>query len=99
MILRTYRPCDCKELADLFYHTVHIVNAADYTEEQLNAWATGTIDFEEWNRSLLEHYSIIALDGKRITGFGYIDKTGYLDSKKEATASSANSRESFSRIL
>ncbi len=55
MILRTYRPCDCKELADLFYHTVHIVNAADYTEEQLNAWATGTIDFEEWNRSLLEH--------------------------------------------
>lgn len=26
MILRTYRPCDCEELADLFYHTVHTVH-------------------------------------------------------------------------
>lgn len=36
MIIRKYQPSDCKELADLFYNTVHTVNAKDYTKEQLN---------------------------------------------------------------
>lgn len=41
MELREYRQSDCKELVKLFYNTVRIVNAKDYTEEQLNVWATG----------------------------------------------------------
>jgi len=79
MIIREYKPSDCKELADLFYNTVHTVNARDYTKEQLDVWATGTIDLENWNQSFQEHYSIVALDNKLIIGFGDIDKTGYLD--------------------
>lgn len=79
LFVREYRPTDCRKLADLFYHTVHTVNAADYTKEQLKVWATGSVDLEEWNRSLQEHYSVIALEKKRIVGFGDIDKTGYLD--------------------
>ena len=31
MEIREYRPEDCRELAALFYDTVHEVNAADYT--------------------------------------------------------------------
>ena len=42
MILTGYRPADCRELAELFYDTVHTINAGDYTEEQLTAWADGT---------------------------------------------------------
>ena len=38
MFIRAYQPDDCRELAELFYHTVHTVNAGDYTEEQLDAW-------------------------------------------------------------
>ena len=41
MILRRYRTADCEEMAELFCDTVHSVNAEDYTEEQLNAWAPG----------------------------------------------------------
>ena len=37
MIVRKYDPSDCKILAELFYDTVHSVNAKDYTQEQLNA--------------------------------------------------------------
>ena len=44
MIIREYRPADCKEIEKLFYDTVHTVNARDYTEAQLAAWATGTVD-------------------------------------------------------
>lgn len=77
--IRQYRQSDCKELIELFYNTVHTVNAKDYTKEQLNAWGTGQVDLERWNLSLQEHYSIVAVDNNVIVGFGDIDKTGYLD--------------------
>ncbi len=79
MELRSYQQADCKELTELFYNTVHTVNAKDYTEEQLNVWATGQVDLEKWNLSLQEHYSIVAVKNDVIVGFGDIDKTGYLD--------------------
>lgn len=79
MLIREYQTTDCKELAELFYNTVHTVNARDYTKEQLDVWATGKVDLEKWNRSFLEHYSVVAVDNEIIIGFGDIDKTGYLD--------------------
>lgn len=79
MNIREYQLTDCKALTELFYHTVHTVNAKDYTKEQLDVWATGQVNLKEWNRSLQEHFSIVATDDDVITGFGDIDKTGYLD--------------------
>lgn len=79
MVIREYQASDCKELTELFYNTVHTVNAKDYTKEQLDVWATGHVDLEEWNRSFQEHYSIVAVEDGIITGFGDIDKTGYLN--------------------
>lgn len=79
MEIRMYRQSDCKILTELFYNTVHTVNARDYTEEQLNVWATGEVDLEKWNQSLQEHFSVVAVDNGTIVGFGDIDKTGYLD--------------------
>ena len=79
MLIREYQTSDCKEIAELFYNTVHTVNAKDYTTEQLDVWATGEVDLEKWNQSLQEHYSIVAVEDEVIVGFGDIDKTGYLD--------------------
>ncbi len=79
MYLRTYRSSDCPQLLKLFYDTVHTVNAADYTEAQLNAWADGKADAALWDRTLSEHYTIIAEVNGIIAGFGDIDLTGYLD--------------------
>ena len=77
--VRRYQPSDCQELTEMFYNTVHTVNARDYSKEQLNAWATGQIDMDKWNKSLQEHYSLVAILNDRIVGFGDIDETGYLD--------------------
>lgn len=79
MIIREYQVTDCKELRDLFYNTVHTVNAVDYTEEQLNVWAPKQVDLEKWNQSFLVHYCIVAVWDNIIVGFGDINKTGYLD--------------------
>ena len=79
MLFREYQTSDCKEITELFYNTVHTVNAKDYTKEQLDVWATEQVDLEKWNQSLQEHYSIVAIEDGVIVGFGDIDKTGYLD--------------------
>lgn len=78
-IIRGYVPADCKDLAKLFYETVHTINAKDYTKEQLNVWASGNVDLEEWNKSFSEHHTVVAVKNHRILGFGDMDKTGYLD--------------------
>ncbi len=79
MNIRKYQPSDCEEVTKLFYNTVHIINSKDYTKEQLNVWAPEKVDLEKWNKSLMEHYSIVAIENKTIVGFGDIAKTGYLD--------------------
>ena len=79
MIIREYRPDDCPLLAQLFYDTVHTVNAKDYTKEQLDAWATGNVDLDEWNRSFLAHTTLVAVRDGVIAGFADMDRSGYLD--------------------
>lgn len=79
MILRNYSAADCPEMAELFYNTVHTVNAKDYSWEQLDAWATGQVDIEAWNRSFLAHHTVVAQQDGKIVGFGDMDETGYLD--------------------
>lgn len=80
MKIRRYEPDDLSQITALFYDTVHAVNAADYSPEQLDAWADGAPDRDRWNRSLLAHHSLVAVEGEGlIVGFGDIDGTGYLD--------------------
>ena len=77
--IRIYQSSDGKELAELFYNTIHAVNAEDYTEEQLNVWAAGSADLKRWNESLSANITYVAVKDDVIAGFGDIDHTGYLD--------------------
>ena len=86
MEIRSYRQEDIKVIAELFYNTVHSVNAADYTDEQLDAWAGGSINLEAWDRSFREHMTLVAVmasdeeEGNgQIVGFADMDSAGYLD--------------------
>ena len=79
MQLREYIPSDCAQMAELFYQTVHSVNARDYTQEQLDAWATGEEDLQAWDVSFLAHRTIVATENGEIVGFGDMDRSGYLD--------------------
>lgn len=79
MTLREYTSADYPELAALFYETVHAVNAADYTPDQLDAWAPGTVDENAWDASFRAHRTLIAEDQGQIVGFADMDSSGYLD--------------------
>lgn len=77
--LRNYRSSDCGSLAELFYQTVHTVNARDYTRAQLDVWATGTVDLAQWDQSFLAHHTLVAEDDGILVGFADMDESGYLD--------------------
>ena len=79
IIIRKYKPSDCRRLMELFYDTVHSVNAGDYTVEQLDAWAPKNMDGEQWKLSFREHITAVAEINGRIAGFGDIDEAGCLD--------------------
>lgn len=79
MILRPYRPADCPVLAQLFFDTVHTVNARDYSPEALEAWADGQVDLPAWNERFLAHTSLVAEEAGEIVGFADMDEHGYLD--------------------
>ena len=79
MIIRPYKHEDCNTLSKLFYETVHSVNAKDYTQEQLCAWANNADSLKSRSNDLLAQNTLIAETNGVIVGFGSIDKTGYLD--------------------
>lgn len=79
MKIRKYKSDDILEIAELFYNTVHTINARDYTKEQLDNWATGKVDLEKWDRSFLSHFTCVAVENNFIAGFGDIDEKGYID--------------------
>lgn len=79
MILREYNKDDVYEMAELFYNTVHCINAADYTQQQIDAWADKNTDISKWHKIYSESYTIIAEEDNIITGFGNIYNNGYLD--------------------
>lgn len=108
MIIREYVPADYEFLARLFFETIHSVNAADYSDEQLWAWAPGSRDLFTWHKSFMGHKTLVAVEDGAITGFGDIDSTGYLDRlfvRKDrqglgiASALCSRLEEGFARVL
>ena len=78
MVIRKYNSADCPATAKLFYNTVHTVNVADYSKEQLDAWAPKNPDLDKWDRSLTQHYCLVAVENGILIGFGDIDETGHI---------------------
>ena len=77
--IERYKPQDLLEITQLFYDTVHTVNARDYSGEQLDAWADGSVDLDAWNRSFLAHTTYVVRQDQMLVGFGDVDATGYVD--------------------
>lgn len=79
MQIRKYRPEDGAELASLFYATVHSVNKADYSPEQLEVWAPRNIEWQEWCRPFDNSFTLVAEQEGEILGFGNLLPGGMLD--------------------
>ena len=79
MSIRRYESKDCNDIINLFYNTVHTINAKDYTKDELDAWAPKDLDLSLWDKSFLKNYTIVFILDNTIVGFGDINEDGYLD--------------------
>ncbi|MEH2318598.1 MAG: GNAT family N-acetyltransferase [Nostoc sp.] len=62
----------------LFYDTIHEINICDYTQEQVNAWAPETMDYEVWHKRLQAKLPYIAENNGEIVGFGELEPDGHI---------------------
>lgn len=78
MFLRAYRHDDKRLLQQLFYDTVHTVNARDYAPEQLDVWAPAEPDREAWRRLDRQACFVVEFQKKPV-GFASLDDSGEID--------------------
>ncbi|MDT3495848.1 GNAT family N-acetyltransferase [Bacillus toyonensis] len=79
IIIRTFQKEDLDQVLQLFYETVHTVNARDYNELQLQAWAPKRLDKERWLQSLEKNICYVADYRDVIVGFGDYNDEHYID--------------------
>lgn len=79
MIIRTFHKEDLEQVLQLFYETVHTINAKDYNVLQLQAWAPDQLDRESWLKSLEKNISYVADYNGMIVGFGDYNEDHYVD--------------------
>ena len=78
--IRAFAEQDAEAVAALFYHTVHSVNAADYSEEQLNAWAPAEVMQEDWRHRFDGRLALVAVCSGVVVGFADMEvERRYLD--------------------
>lgn len=80
IIIRPYIPDDAKQLAEIFYNTIHNINVMDYSEDQVNAWApTTSLELTGWMKKWENINPIVALIDNKIVGFTEFEPSGHID--------------------
>ena len=80
MVIRPYEHPDAAETLAVFISAVTETASADYTAEQVQAWAQPERrDVETWHAAMLTRNSIVATIGGEIAGFSDVSPDGYVD--------------------
>jgi putative acetyltransferase len=78
--IRPYDPADAPATLALFLAAVTQTAAADYTPEQITAWAAADErDLERWDAAMSARGSVVATIGDDIAGFSDVSPSGYID--------------------
>lgn len=79
--IRRYQEGDAKFLSQIYYHTIHTVNAQDYNKEQLDAWApwSSVQNYSGWQEKLEKIKPYVALIDDIIVGFAEFEPIGHID--------------------
>lgn len=78
--IRDYRPDDVQALASIFFNTIHRINTAHYTKEQVDVWAPeSSLETEGWAKKFLRTKPIVAVVGDEVVGFAEFEPNGHID--------------------
>ncbi|RYE13358.1 MAG: GNAT family N-acetyltransferase [Rickettsiales bacterium] len=79
MTIFNYQNTDAEHIARLYYDTIHIINAKDYTKEQLNAWAPYYNNYNAWLEKYTKLKPFVASINETIIGFLEFEADGHID--------------------
>lgn len=79
MRIRSYEKEDAAGITHLFHETIHAVNRADYSLEQVCAWSPGTPDPDVWHERMSGRLTLVAEDGGEVIAFAELEGDGHLD--------------------
>ena len=68
-----------EEMMELFYNTVHVVCAKDYTPQQLSRWAPANADVIAWKQRLNKNLCKVAVIRNVLVGFSELTEDGHVD--------------------
>lgn len=78
--IKSYIEADAAFLAAIYFHTIHKINAKDYSPEQLDAWAPrSSLETEGWMRKWKKLRPIVAVFDGKIVGFAELEENGHID--------------------
>jgi GNAT superfamily N-acetyltransferase len=93
--IRPYEAKDTPEIVRLFYETIRSVNLADYSQEQVEAWAPEVPDPGVWNARLSGRRTLVAEEEGEVVGFAELESDGHLDTfycRKDSVGRGVGSR-------
>ena len=77
--IREAQQPDAAELKELFQHTVLVINRQDYSQSEVEDWASCGDNLSEIENMIRTHYFIVAVSRQsEIVGFSSITTQGYL---------------------
>jgi putative acetyltransferase len=77
--IRRYQPDDANALWAVYYSAIHQVAAADYTDEQTEAWAPTEFDPLKWAERMRGIAPFVAERDGTIVGYADLQPSGYID--------------------
>ena len=78
--IRPYRAGDALVTLRIFTVAITETAAADYSSEQVEAWAQpGQIEVESWHHAMHRRNSFVAAVHGEVVGFSDVDRDGYID--------------------
>ena len=79
MEVRAYEKSDAAQIVRLFYDTVRLVNRADYSQEQVEAWTPEVPDATAWHARMAARKTLVAVRNDEVVGFAELEENGHLD--------------------
>jgi putative acetyltransferase len=77
--LKVAEEADLESILELFKDCVLTVCRGDYSQEQLNAWASAADDIQRWKGKIHHQYFVVAHVGNKLVGFGSLENNDLLD--------------------
>ncbi len=79
MNLREYTGADAEATLGVFFRAIRETAAADYSPEQVAAWASDDLDLDAWAASRAAAHTHVAVIDGRVVGFTDLDDNGHID--------------------